>query len=107
VFGSALPPIIEGKPRLTDSGPAFTVAPFGKQYIISFADLRKAKELLDQLEKEDIARFVTMTELAATGAECTVCGNRFELVEPVLKDDDGRPYCSQSCLGDQYKDQFH
>jgi hypothetical protein len=60
-FAESLPPIID-TPRLTDAGPMVCAAPLGKNHIITFADIRRAKTLLDALEAEDYERWVRSAE---------------------------------------------
>lgn len=99
VFAEALPPIIEGRPRLTDSGPAFTTAPLGKNYIITFADLRRAKALLDRLVEEDTLRHIFQAESAMTSVVCAFCGATFEPTVTTRMNtlDNGHTYCSEGC----------
>jgi hypothetical protein len=73
-FAEALPPVIEGQPRLTDSGPAFTTAPLGKNYVITFADPRNAKALLERLSEEDMQRHIFEAETKMTAVPCLCCG---------------------------------
>jgi hypothetical protein len=61
-FADLLPPIIEGHPRITDSGPAFNAGWADRSATITFADLRWAAALLQQLEAADIERHIADAE---------------------------------------------
>lgn len=73
-FAEALPdpqPDPNEPPRLTDVGPALAVKnprnPAGPEHVITFADFRHAKMLLDQLESEDHKRFIAQVERKMLG----------------------------------------
>jgi hypothetical protein len=92
VFADALPPVIPGWPRLTDAGPAVTSSPLGKNYIITFADLRAAKALLDRLETEDSERVIEGAELQMASFDCAHCGAK--CLPEIGR---GRSFCSNEC----------
>src|ERR1700722_3029228 len=77
-FAEALPPIIEGQPRLTDSGPAFTTAPLGENYVITFEDLRQAKVLLDRTQAEDEQVTTDNAEMEMSRVRCAWCGGYYQ-----------------------------
>jgi hypothetical protein len=89
IFAEALPPVIDGSPRLTDSGPAFTTAPLGKNYIITFADLRNARALLDKLEHQDFERMLQKTEAQMASVVCPECKGVFVRTDSA--------FCSPHC----------
>lgn len=80
-FAEALPDMAPpgSPPRLTDVGPAFAAKnprnPMGDEHVITFADIRHAKTLLDNLEKADFTRFIEKTEREIMGVP-EVCMTR-------------------------------
>lgn len=73
-FADALPavqPNPNESPRLTDVGPALAAKnprnPLGPEHVITFADFRHAKMLLDQLETDDYKRFMGQVERKMMG----------------------------------------
>lgn len=88
-------------PRLTDVGPALAAKnprnPMGPEHVITFADFRHAKMLLDQLETEDYKRFIGMIERKMIGVEerCT----RRDCQRPILGCDAEHlaGFCSKDC----------
>lgn len=98
-FAKSLPPIIPDQPRLTDAGPAFTTSPLGKNHIITFADLRCALALLDQLEAEDEARHVADAEEKMGKVRCAFCGHTFVQLTAGYT---GPSYCGLRCM-DQHE----
>ena len=76
-FATGLPPVYPDTPRMTDAGVAFTTSPFGVNYVITFAHLRRAKELLTELEAEDIRRNIEKAEVDILGETCSGCGCRY------------------------------
>ncbi len=62
-FAECLPEVVEGSPRVTDSeGVALNCFYLGKNYNITFGNLRLAKALLEALKKEDFERWVKVAE---------------------------------------------
>lgn len=102
-FAAALPdPTPPGHPpRLTDTGPAFAAKnprnPTGDEHVITFADLRHAKMLIDQLESEDFRRFMAATERQLLGVpdHCTAldCQELIQGIEPWHT----AGFCSRNC----------
>lgn len=74
VFAGGLPKVVDNQPRLTDWGPAFTTGSFGEDRVLTFADLRHAKALLDGLEAEDVERHIFIAEEAILKVPCHACG---------------------------------
>jgi hypothetical protein len=103
-FAEGLPPVLEGQPRLTDSGPAFTCSPFGVNYVITFADLRRAKEVLEFVHQRLEARRVTQAEraLAGHGDVCRLCGSVIEGAD----DHELAGYCSKTCRREDNESEF-
>jgi hypothetical protein len=68
-FAEALPPIIQGQPRITDVGPMFTVQRgVDQDYVITCAELRTARALLEALAMEDYERLIKTTEQKLLGS---------------------------------------
>ena len=72
-FAAALPDMSPPgqPPRLTDVGPAIAAKnprnPTGEEHVVTFADFRHAKMLVDQLEAEGFERFLAQTERQILG----------------------------------------
>lgn len=100
-FADALPDVVPGHPRMTDAGPAFACKsprdPTGEERVITFADLRHAKALLDSLLVGDAARLIARTErrMAGAGDLCVAlgCGKPIPSSEPHHLEG----YCSLRC----------
>lgn len=99
VFAAALPPVIPGKTRLTDEGPAVSAKPFhnpaGDEAVITFKDLRHARTLLLRLEGEDEARVLAAAErtMAGNGHECRRCDKELTGSDELSL----KGFCSEDC----------
>lgn len=65
-FAAALPPVIDGQHRLTDDGVALSCKkmsdPTGSEAVVTFADFRRAKYVIDLLEEADHKRLLSRFE---------------------------------------------
>lgn len=76
VFAESLPRVEPGTPRITDSGPMIYASVVMKDYVLTYADLRRAKALLDGLDDEDTLRVAESAELLLGGFACAHCGKQ-------------------------------
>lgn len=103
-YAEILPAVIEGHPRATDSGAAFTGDRGLEQRIVTFGDLRQALKVLEtvyaRLEKRRIAQ--AERALAGHGDVCRLCGM------PIEGSDDYEleGYCSKTCKREDDKSEL-
>jgi hypothetical protein len=89
-FAESLTPVVLGVRRLTDEDAFHVEMKLGKNYVITFADLRRAKAVLDRLNGEDDQRAIDQAEENMIGTRCSTCGN---LVGDSTVTYKGQPMC--------------
>jgi hypothetical protein len=94
-YAEILPVVIEGNSRATDAGAALFGTRISEDRVITFADLRKAKQVLEQVYARLEERRISDAEraMAGHGNACRLCGmvidgsDAYELAG----------YCSKTC----------